>query len=124
MSELKISQDKWQFDGSRAKERRKKRAMTQREVAHLLGVNQCAVCDYERGRSSPSCRTLARMASILRTSTDYLLGLTENPNPLHSVIALTIKESELLEAFYSLSEERRERAIGILIGLKENFGSK
>jgi len=112
------------FIGARLREQRKKVKLTQKELAELLGLHQSAVCDYERGRAVPSVKTIAGLAVTLRTSADYLLGLTENPNPSRPVTALPAKEFELLEAFCSLPAEKRERAIGFLLGLKEGRGER
>ena len=95
------------FDGMRLKVQRKKIRLTQKELAELLGLHQSAVCDYERGRATPSVKTIVGLAISLHTSTDYLLGLTENPNPSRPVTALPAKEFELLEAFCSLPAEKR-----------------
>lgn len=112
------------FDGMRLKVQRKKIRLTQKELAKLLGLHQSAVCDYERGRATPSVKTIAGLAVTLCTSADYLLGLTENPNPSRPVTALPAKEFELLEAFCSLPAEKQERAIGFLLGLKEDSGER
>ena len=98
--------------------------LTQKELAELLGLHQSAVCDYECGHTEPSAKIIAGIAAILHTSSDYLLGLTENPNPSRPVTALPAKEFELLEAFCSLPAEKRERAIGFLLGLKEGPGER
>lgn len=111
--------EQWGFDGSRLRTRRKQRHLTQRQLAIALGVSQATICEYETGKSSPSLETLSNIAVILNTSTDYLLGLTNDPRPATFSSAMTETEQDLLKVFYSLPPEKRERAVGILIGLGE-----
>lgn len=57
------------------KECRKKKGMSQAELASKLGVTQQAVGKWESGKSSPDPSTVARIAELLSTTADYLLGL-------------------------------------------------
>ncbi len=59
----------------RLKELRKEKGLSQKTLSQQLGVTQQAVGKWETGRSSPDPSTLARLASLLDTSADYLLGL-------------------------------------------------
>lgn len=63
----------------RLKMARKAKKYSQAEVSRLLGVTQQAVGKWETGRSTPDPQTVARLAEILDTTADVLLGLqTEN----------------------------------------------
>ena len=53
---------------------RKQKHMSQAELASLLGVTQQAVGKWESGKSSPDPTTVAKLAEILDTTADYLLG--------------------------------------------------
>ena len=57
------------------KQCRKKQKISQAELAARLGVTQQAVGKWESGKSSPDPSTVARIAGILGTTADYLLGL-------------------------------------------------
>ena len=57
------------------KECRKKQGVSQAELAARLGVTQQAVGKWESGKSSPDPSTVARIAELLNTTADYLLGL-------------------------------------------------
>ena len=59
----------------RLKEARKAKRYSQAEVSRMLGVTQQAVGKWETGRSTPDPQTVARLAEILDTPTDVLLGL-------------------------------------------------
>ena len=57
------------------KQCRKKQGVSQAELASKLGVTQQAVGKWESGKSSPDPTTVARIAELLNTTADYLLGL-------------------------------------------------
>lgn len=63
---------------------RKKQHMSQADLAAKVGVTQQAVGKWESGKSSPDPGTVAKIAEILNTTADYLLGLyrpIEQPEP-------------------------------------------
>ena len=62
----------------RLREARKAKHYSQAEVSRLLGVTQQAVGKWETGRSTPDPQTVARLAEILDTTADMLLGLQSN----------------------------------------------
>ena len=67
----------------RLKQARKAKQYSQAEVSRLLGVTQQAVGKWETGRSTPDPQTVARLAELLDTTADALLGLrqtVEEPN--------------------------------------------
>lgn len=59
----------------RLKETRKAKKYSQAEISKILGVTQQAVGKWETGRSTPDPQTVARLAEILDTTADVLLGL-------------------------------------------------
>lgn len=61
--------------GSRLRELRKRRGLSQAEVAEKLGVHQSVVSEYERGTVRTPGTIVAAFARILRTSADEILGL-------------------------------------------------
>ena len=63
----------------RLKQLRKELGLSQKSLSEHLGVTQQAVGKWETGRSSPDPTTLARLAELLETSADYLLGISEQP---------------------------------------------
>jgi transcriptional regulator with XRE-family HTH domain len=54
-------------------ELRKKKNISQEELANALGITQGAVSAYETGRWEPSITTIKKMASILDCTVDELL---------------------------------------------------
>ena len=55
--------------------------LKQKEVAAVLGMNPVVYSRYERGQREIPVWALIRLAEFYHTSTDYLLGLTDDPNP-------------------------------------------
>ena len=60
--------------GNRLKSKRLSRKMTQEELSKLLNINRVTYQGYETDKHKPDIDTLAKLADILETSTDYLLG--------------------------------------------------
>ncbi len=67
--------------GDRIVQLRKSMGMSQYTLADHLSISQNQVSRYENNQVNPSVDTLTDMARTLNTSTDYLLGMTDNPAP-------------------------------------------
>jgi len=66
--------------GERISHWRKRRKLTQEELAFKANVTKAAISNYENGHSAPSNETLVAIANALIVSTDYLLGRTDDPS--------------------------------------------
>ena len=66
---------------ARLKDLREDKNLTQQQVSDLLGIQQTVYSRYERGAQDIPVRHLLVLADYYRTSTDYLLGRTNNPAP-------------------------------------------
>ena len=58
----------------RLKELRQKKGLTQQNIADLVHVNRVTYTNWEKGNREPNFETLLKLASILNTTTSYLLG--------------------------------------------------
>ena len=67
---------------SRLKELRKKLNLTQKQVAEGMGVLEQAYQRYEYGKKEPSISKLEKLCRCLDVSSDYLLGLSDEPRQL------------------------------------------
>ncbi len=66
---------------TRIRDLREDRDLSQSKVATILGVHQTTYSDYELGNLSITAEVLITLAKFYNTSTDYILGLTDNPAP-------------------------------------------
>lgn len=62
----------------RIKDLREDHDMSQQQVADYLGMKQPQYSRYERGLRDIPTDVLIRLARLYKTSTDYILGLTNN----------------------------------------------
>lgn len=85
----------------RAAKRRKELKMTQREVATLLNVTSDTISRIERGVHVPHLEQIVGLARALRVSTDWLLGLVDDPKDLFQSSDLSPKEIVLLKRLRS-----------------------
>lgn len=54
--------------------------LTQEQMAKLLNCSQQVYSNYELGQRDIPTSILIALAKIHKTTTDYILGLTNNPN--------------------------------------------
>lgn len=50
---------------------------TQQEIANVLGMSQRGYAHYEKGDNDIPTEVLINLAKFYKTSTDYILGLTD-----------------------------------------------
>lgn len=67
----------------RLKDLREDSDLSQQQVADFLGMKQPQYSRYERGLRDIPTDVLIRLARFYKTSTDYILGLTNNSKPYH-----------------------------------------
>lgn len=87
----------------RIKEQRKKRGYSQQEMASMLGMTRSNFGSYEIGRIQPPSMVLEKIADLLDTSTDYLLGKTESSLPSDAeerfVDSLDLADEDIIAKF-------------------------
>lgn len=65
----------------RLKELREDSDITQEELANYLHIKQNTYSQYENGQRQIPINILISLAKYYNTSTDYILGLTNEPLP-------------------------------------------
>ena len=65
----------------RIRDVREDRDFTQKEIAEYLHVKQNTYSQYETGKRQIPIKDLILLARFYKTSTDYLLGLTDRIEP-------------------------------------------
>ncbi len=67
--------------GQRISEQRKRHDETQAVLAELLGVKSNHISGIEGGKRTTSAERIALICEHYKISADYLLGLTDDPEP-------------------------------------------
>lgn len=85
--------------GSRIKKLRTDKGITQGYIADKLGMGRSNVGHIENGRTIPTSEALDKIADILDTTTDYLLGRTDDQTRDSNNVA------EQAAPYYALTEK-------------------
>lgn len=62
------------LNGSRLREVRKEKGLTQTELGELIGVGKSAICCYEKETRNPTLEAVIEMIHVFGVSADYLIG--------------------------------------------------
>lgn len=74
--------------------------LSNREISESVGVQENTVWRWISGKSQPASIHLSKLAEVLGTSSDYLLGNSDDPTPpKRSQVDLTESEFRLLTAY-------------------------
>jgi transcriptional regulator with XRE-family HTH domain len=69
--------------GVRLKRRRQMLGLNQQQLAAQLGMRVASISRYERGEyQEMTFARLRQIATVLKTSADFLLGLSNDPGPI------------------------------------------
>jgi len=91
---------------------RKKRGMSQEDVAKKLGTQSPAIGRYERGVAKPTIEVAAKLSDILGVSLDYLVGKTDS-----ELDALTLKRIQDVD---TLSDEDKKTVYSLIDAFLNN----
>ena len=69
--------------GERLKMLRHEKKINQADLAAVIGVQISAVSRYETGKDDPSDKIKAEIAKYFHISSDYLLGVIDEPVPYY-----------------------------------------
>ncbi|MFW5437083.1 helix-turn-helix domain-containing protein [Paenibacillus apiarius] len=106
--------------GPRMAELRKKRNMTQAQLAFELKKSTSTIAMWETGHRDPDTEMMTRLSNIFGVSTDYLLGLTDTPDS-RTKNAITNNDKNLSGNYHKIerfarkvSDQDLEKAVKIL----------
>ena len=68
----------------RLKELIKVNKLNQKQVAELVGVTEATMSRYLNGNRIPRPEVLSNLATVLNTTSDYILGKVENPSYINT----------------------------------------
>ncbi len=109
-----------QETAERLRQRREYIGQSQGQVAQYEGISQTYISALESGRNSPPVwPLLANLARRYRTSTDYLLGLTDDPRPVVQEERALREEYVTYEVTQTGIREQVQRAVALFVGLDE-----
>ena len=104
----------------RLREQREKAKLSQGQVAQYEGVSQGYISKLEIELNAPNVwPLLGQLARRYKTSTDYLLGLTDDPRPV------AVEAGVMREAYVTYEVSRPElrgevqRVVDLFVGLGE-----
>lgn len=60
---------------------REDKDLTQKQIGQILNMSQTGYNQYETGKNDIPTTILIKLADFYKTSTDYLLGITDEKKP-------------------------------------------
>ena len=100
--------------GERIRKAREELGFTQEYLADKIGVSTLQINRYERDKNQPTGEILAKISLTLSVSSDYLIGLTDNPgsvalannlSPLERVVLSALRRGEPIEAVKAILKD-------------------
>ncbi len=95
---------------------RQKKGLTKKAAAKAIGITERAYIAYEYGERDVSTETLVKIAKYFGVTTDYLLGVETEPNPL-DMLDLSDVEKAILQVYISVNSEKRKSMEDFLVEL-------
>lgn len=109
--------------GTRIRDARLAKGMTQEELGKLVGVQKSAIAKYEKGRVVNIKRsTLQKIASALNMNPTNLI-FEESPKEAANLHVRIITDFDLMDAlkdYYCLSEENKKMVRDLIHNLKKD----
>lgn len=101
---------------------RTKRNISQVNLATYCETSQESISAYENGKNFPSCEVLVKIADYLGTTTDYLLGRTNNDVSIYQLNKneITDDEAELISNYKNLSPDNKLKLKGYIEAIKND----
>lgn len=84
--------------------------MLQKELAKILGVTDNTISYFCSGTRTPKIEQLVKIAKALNVTTDYLLGLTDDPSPKPCAIDELGLSAEAIQKILDLQPEENSAA--------------
>ena len=96
--------------GERIVDLRSENGMTRVQLAEKLGIPMTTLRNYEIGTREPGHKFILDVAHVFNVTTDYLLGMTDEPNRNIAVQNLLISKEEMegIKKYRALDEHGKE----------------
>ena len=103
--------------GERLNKLRQERGLTQQELADIFHISNSTISSYETGARIPDIDFLLKLSKFYNTSSDYILGLTDNKLPLdiiNNVVTDDVSYHTVVEKIQKLTFERKRLLLALL----------
>ncbi len=70
----------------RLRELRDEKGLSQKQLAEVLGYTQGSISEWERGATEPSIENILRLCEFFDVSTDCLLGISTDFDPIKPIV--------------------------------------
>ena len=81
------------MNGMRLKQKRKELGLSGEAIARTLDTTRVTVSRWENGTSEPNDKKKIALAKMLHTSVAYLMGETDNPDPMSSGAPINVQKN-------------------------------
>lgn len=110
--------------GQRIKKLRDGKGLSQGELGKLVNVGNTTISQWENDKRIPDLATLDKLANVLKTSSDYLLGRTDDPSPTNARQLPQTVAPYLPEGFEELPPEAKEEIFAIIDYVMTKYAKK
>lgn len=104
--------------GDTLKRLRSERKLTLKQMGQILGVSHMTYQRYEKGDCDVSTDMLIKLAKFYHVTTDYLLGLEEQKNPL-AEINVNVNDKSFIETYKQFPDWMKQVFIDVMQKLTE-----
>lgn len=106
--------DETGLQGHRVKKLRDRNGWTQDELGEKIGFTGKQVIRFEKPNNNCKAQVVVALATVLNTTSDYLLGLTDNEEPRLIFEELSAEERTLLIALRRRQPSKSVNAFAVL----------
>jgi len=85
--------------GDRLRTLRNQKKKTQQQVSEYIGITRPAYTAYEKGTRNPDYGILEKLATYFEVTTDYLLGISGDKEPVHREAGISDNDYNNLSAY-------------------------
>jgi len=82
--------------------------LTRDDLGQNSGSDQKQIWRYEKNKTIPSAEMIVSLARALETTTDWILGLTDEIRPIMGDSSLDAAEMELLRVYRAKSPDQQD----------------
>lgn len=98
--------------GTRIRDARIAKKLTQEELAKMIGVTKGSIAHYEKNVSIPKVELLYPLMAALDVDANYLYGVMKNPSP----VMLSPREKQIIIEYRKMSAPEKKR-FDMMLGL-------